>query len=271
MKMNNVIKIAAYTMRDQMRYKSFYVLLGLSILFVLTIRGCYNASYTVNGEILDAAAVAWQVSKIVFHLIAAGMLLMVSMLAMKIFSRDHEDGSVVMFLSRSVSRWQYVLGRVAGTWVFALVFMFILHLTIFLTVWVKTGTVIPGYLAASLVCSLNLLFAIACVCFFSLFMPDFISALFTMGILFVGFISDGGYQIINSDIARSVIPSSINGGPALWRVLYPKVFMVQAYADAIISKSEFHGMGPVNPLVNLSFFILLIMMFMVGCFNRRPV
>jgi ABC-type transport system involved in multi-copper enzyme maturation permease subunit len=269
--MNNVIKITAYTMRDQMRHKSFYILLGLSILFVLTIRGCYDGRYTVNGKMVDTAAVAWHVSKIVFHLVAAGMFLMVSMLSMKIFSRDHEDGSVVLFLSRPVFRWQYVLGRVAGTWALCFVFMFILHLTIFLTVWVKTGAVISGYLTASLVCSINLLFVIACVCFFSLFMPDFISALFAMGILFVGFISDGGYQIINSNIARSAIPSSTNWEPALWRVLYPKVFMVQAYADAIISKSEFHGMGPLHPLLNLSFFILLIMTLMLGCFNRKEI
>ncbi len=167
-------------MRDQMRHKSFYVLLGLSILFVLTIRGCYDGGYTVNGKMVDNATVAWHVSKIVFHLISSGMFLMASMLSMKIFSRDHEDGSVVLFLSRSVFRWQYVLGRVTGTWVLCLVFMFILHLTIFLTVWAKTGTIISGYLTASLVCSINLLFVIACVCFLSLFMPDFISAFFTM-------------------------------------------------------------------------------------------
>jgi hypothetical protein len=149
--------------------------------------------------------------------------------------------------------------------------MFILHVTIFLTVWAKTGTVIPGYLTASLVCSINLLFVIACVCFLSLFMPDFISAFFTMGILFVGFISDGGYQIINSDIVRSAVPVSTNGGPALWRIVYPKVFMLQAYADAIISKSEFHNMGPFHPLLNLSFFILLILMLTLGCFNRKEI
>jgi ABC-2 type transport system permease protein len=269
--MNNVIKITAYTIRDQMRHKSFYVLLGLSILFVLTIRGCYDGGYTINGKLVDNATVAWHVSKIVFHLIAVGMFLMVSMLSMKIFSRDHADGSVVLFLSRSVFRWQYVLGRVAGTWALCLVFMFILHLTIFLTVWAKTGTIISGYLTASLVCSINLLFVIACVCFLSLFMPDFISALFTMGILFVGFISDGGYQIINSDIARSVVPSTTDWGVALWRVLYPKVFMVQAYADAVISKNEFHNMGPFHPLLNLSVFILLIMTFMLVSFNRKEI
>ena len=258
-------------MRDQMRHKSFYVLLGLSILFILTIRGCYDSGYAVNGKMVDTAAVAWHVSKIVFHLIAAGMFLMVSMLSMKIFSRDHGDGSIVLFLSRSVFRWQYVIGRITGTWALCLAFMFILHLTIFLTVWVKTGTIISGYLTASLLCSINLLFVIACVCFLSLFMPDFISAFFTMGILFVGFISDGGYQIINSDIVRSAVPSSANGGPALWRVLYPKVFMLQAYADAIISKSEFHNMGPIHPLLNLSLFILLILILMLGYFNRKEI
>ena len=258
-------------MLDQMRHKSFYVLLGLSILFILMIRGCYDGEYMVNGRMVDNTAVAWHVSKIVFHLITAGMFLMVSMLSMKIFSRDHEDGSVVLFLSRSVVRWQYVLGRVTGTWALCLVFMFILHLTIFLTVWVKTGTLISGYLTASFVCSISLFFVIACICFLSLFMPGFISALFTMGMLFVGFISDGGYQIFNSDIVRAAVPSSINLEPALWQVLYPKVFMVQAYADTIISKGELHKMGPFHPLLNLFFFIFLIMVLMVNAFNRKEI
>ena len=71
--MNNVIKISVYTMKDQMRHKSFYVLLALSILFILMIRGCYDGDYQVNGKMVDNAMVAWHVSKIVFHLITAGM------------------------------------------------------------------------------------------------------------------------------------------------------------------------------------------------------
>ena len=55
------------------------------------------------------------------------------------------------------------------------------------------------------------------------------------------------------------------------RVLYPKVFMVQAYADTLISKSEFHNMGPIHPLLNLSFFILLIMILILGRFNRKEI
>lgn len=260
-----------YTMRDQMRHKSVYVLLTLCALFVLMVRGCYDGGYMVNGKMVDNAVVAWHVSKIVFHLITVGMFLMVSMLSMKLFSRDQADGSVVLFLSRSVSRWQYVIGRVIGTWALCLVFMFILHMTIFVMVWAKSGTAIPGYLSASLICSISLLFVIACVCALSLFMPDFISGLFTLGVLFVGFISDGGYQIINSDMVRSAIPASVNMDPALWRVFYPKVFMVQAYADAIISNREYHTMGPFHPLVNLSVFILIIMALLLGGFNRKEI
>ena len=269
--MDNVIKITAYTIRDGMRHKSFFALLLVSVLFVWMIRGCYDARYTVNGQMLDNADVVWQVSKFTFHMIAAGMFLMVSMLSMKIFSRDRDDGSAVLFLSRPILRRQYVLGRIAGTWALCFGFMFILHLTIFLTVWVKTGALVPAYLTASVVCSLNLLFVIGCTCYLTLFLPDVVSALFTLGILFVGFISDGGYQIFQSALVRSAGPVASNGGPALWRVLYPKVFMVQAYADTIISKSELHAMGPLHPVLNLTIYILIVTALMLAAFNRKEI
>jgi len=269
--MNNFFKITGYTIRDQIRHKSFYVLLGISILLVLMIRGCYNSEYMVNGKALDSIEVAWHVSRIVFQVIAAGMFLMAAMLSMSIFSRDHADGSLVIFLSRSVFRWQYVFGRVVGTWILCLVFMFILHATIFLTIWTKTGVIISGYLTASLISSINLLFIIACVCLLSLFMPDFISVIFTMGILLVGFVSDGGYQIINSEMLKTMAPNVVNADPALWRILYPKVFMVQTYAGSFITKSEFNNMGPFHPVMNLFFFILLLMALMLIRFNKKEV
>jgi ABC-type transport system involved in multi-copper enzyme maturation permease subunit len=254
-----------------MRHKSFYVLLGISILLVLMIRGCYNGEYVVNGKALDSIEVAWHISRIVFQIIAAGMFLMAAMLAMSIFSRDHADGSLVLFLSRSVFRWQYVFGRVIGTWILCLVFMFILHTTIFLTIWTKSGVIISGYLTASLISSMNLLFIIACVCLLSLFMPDFISAIFTLGVLFVGFVSDGGFQLVNSDMLKSMSPNVVNADPALWRILYPKVFMLQAYAGSFITKGEFNNMGPFHPVLNLFFFILLLMTLMLIRFNKKEV
>lgn len=270
-KMNNFIKIAGYTIRDQLRNKSVYVLLGFSILLILMIRGCYNSELMVNGKALDHAQVAWYVSRIVFQIIAAGMFLMAAVLSMRTFSRDQADGSLVLFLSRSVFRWQYVFGRVVGAWALCLVFMFILHAAIFLTVWTQSGLIISEFLTASLISSINLLFIIACVCLLSLFIPGFISVIFTMGILFVGFVSDGGYQIVNSQIIKSVAPDVVNSSPALWRILYPKVFMLQSYAGSFISKSEFINLGPFHPAMNLIFFILFLMTLLLICFKIKEV
>jgi len=83
-----------------------------------------------------------------------------------------------------------------------------------------------GYLTAFLVCSINLLFVIACVCFLSLFLPDFISALFTMGILFVGFISDGGYQLINSEHRKIRCPVLNQSGTCLMEGFISQGFYV---------------------------------------------
>jgi len=269
--MNLFLKITGYTIRDQMRHKSFYVLIGFCLLFVLMVRGCYSGQYVVNGKLLDSVAMAWYVSNIVFQVIAAGMFLMVILLSMKIFSRDHDDGSLVLFLSRPVFRQQYILGRIAGTWFLCLVFMFILHAAVFLTVWTKTGAIIFGYLAASLVCSINLLFIAVLVCFLSLHLPDFISAVFTVGLLFVGYISDGGYQILNSQILKAAIPSAVPSTPALWRILFPKVYMVQAYAGSIIEQSSFHNMGPINPIVNVFIYIVLIAALLLSGFNKKEI
>lgn len=270
--MNNFIKITGYTILDQIRSKSFYLLLGISILSVMMLRGCYGTHASVNGRQVDGVNLAWEVSKIAFQVISAGMFLMVAMLSMKLFSRDLEDGSTVLFLSRPVVRRDYVLGRVMGTWLLSICFMLVLHGTIFFTVWSKTGGVTPEFMIASLVCSINLLFVILCVSLLSLYLPDFISALFTLGILFIGFISDGGHLLMTSVMAKAVTSETTAVAHLpLWRIIYPKLFMVQSYAGTIISHKEFTNIGPIHPLLNVFLFVVLLGAVLVVCFDKKEI
>lgn len=251
-KMNNLIRISVITIKDQMRQKSFYLLLAIAVVFVLLIRGCYQGDYSVNGRQVDNVSVAWHASLILFHVIAAGMFLMTSMLSMAIFSRDRDDGSMVMFLSHSVDRWQYVLGRIAGIWVLSTAFMFILHLTIFLIVLANTGGMITGYLTASLLCSVNLLFAIVLTCFLSLFLPNVMAAIFTLGIIGISFISDGVYRAMQSELIRQMISSENHA--SLWRILFPKVYMLQHYASTLITNNALDGMSATYVWLNIVFY-----------------
>ena len=73
--MRNFRKIAAYTIVDLVHHKSFYVMLTISIFFVLLLKGCYKGDYMVNGQHISSNMVAWNASIIAFHIIAAGTLL----------------------------------------------------------------------------------------------------------------------------------------------------------------------------------------------------
>lgn len=269
--MNNLFKISLYTIRDQVRHKSFYVLLGISILFVLLIRGCYNADFSMNGQQVDNVTFAWYASKIAFHIIAFGMFLMTALLTMRTFTHDIIDGSIVMFLSRPVSRWQYAFGRVIGTWLLMAVFMLILHCIIFLTAWMKTGGIIPGYLLASLLCSINLLFVILFVFLLSMHIPDFIAAFATLGIIIIGFISEGGYQLMQNNAIKSALPEGVIKDPALWRILYPKIYLLQNWAVTLIDKSSFDFMGPVHPVLNVLFYSVLVGALLVVSINKKEI
>jgi len=235
-----------------MRQKSFYLLLAVAVAFVLLIRSCYQADYTVAGRPVDQMTLAWHASLIVFHVIAAAMFLMTALLSMGLFSRDREDGSMVMLLCRPVDRWQYVLGRIVGIWLLSTAFMLILHLTLFLIVLANTGMMIPGYLSASLLCAVNLLFATVLTCFLALFLPNIMAAAFTLGVVGISFLSDGTFQAMQSALLRHMVAGESQ--VALWRILFPKVYMLQHYASTWITTSAFDGMPPIYVVANIVFY-----------------
>jgi ABC-type transport system involved in multi-copper enzyme maturation permease subunit len=261
-------KIACYTIADRMKPKSIYLFLFVSIGLLITTRGCYSADYVINGRHVESI---WHVSRIVFQAISMAMLLMATMISMRIFTRDQNDGSVQMFLSRPVRRWEYALGRIFGTWLLTTAFMFILHLTVLVIIWLHTDKMPLGYIGASLICSVNLLFVICAVCLFSIFLPDFISAFFTLGLLCAGYVSDGGYKLLNTETITAFAAQPVDITLSTWRVLYPKLFMVQAYADSLITDTEFVTIGAIHPLINVGFFIVFLLALTVFVFNKKSI
>jgi len=86
-----------------------------------------------------------------------------------------------------------------GLWVVSFLFMFVLHLTITIITYFNTGGVMPGYLAASLLCSLNVLFMVLMVSLLSLVLHDFAAAFLSVGIVAISFISDTIDKVAHSD------------------------------------------------------------------------
>jgi ABC-type transport system involved in multi-copper enzyme maturation permease subunit len=268
--MRKFIHIVRYTVADLLHQKSFFIMLAVSIGFVLLLRGCYKGNYVVNGQAVNGVTIAWHASIIAFHVVSAGVLLIAAILSMNLFRRDREDGTLEYILSKPVHRNTYVFGRVAGVWLVSFGFMFILHLTIFLITLISAGGTMPGYLLASAVCSANVLFMVLLVCLFSLFMPDFAAAFVGLGVAGISYISDIVFQIMQNGMVQSALGNSYARVSA-WRLAWPKVSSLQYYAVSLVDKSPFHSMGPVHPFVNILLYTAITAVLIAVAFRKREI
>jgi ABC-type transport system involved in multi-copper enzyme maturation permease subunit len=257
-----IIKIAKYTLTDEVRQRSFVVMFFICVIFVFLMRGCYHGNYMVNGQELDAGAIVGSVSRATFHVIAAGVMLLTALFSMRVFRRDREEGMQSSILSKPITRRQYVMGKILGLWVLSTFFMFILHAIIFVTASITLKVVMPGYLAASLLCSFNLLFVVIAVLLLSLLMPDVIAFLCVMGIGIVSFVADGIFAISRSQMAQAMMQQQGSQPDWTgWRVVYylwPKLSGTQNFASSFIGSEGFHELGSIYPLINVLIYCLIL-------------
>ncbi len=257
-----IIRIAKYTLTDEVWQKSFVVMFVICAIFIFLIRGCYQGNYMVNGQVLDAGTIIRAVSKVTFHVIAAGVMLVTALLSMRVFRRDRDDGMQSCILSKPIARWQYVAGKILGLWALSIIFMFILHSIVFITTSINLKVIMPEYLIASLLCSFNLLFVVVAVLLLSLLMPDIVAFLCVIGIGIIGFVADGIFAISHSQMAQTMIqqPGSL---PDLtgWNIVYylwPKLSGTQQFASSLIGSEGFQGFVSIYPLINVLIYVLIL-------------
>jgi ABC-type transport system involved in multi-copper enzyme maturation permease subunit len=268
--MRSFLSVVKFTAQDILRQKSFFVLLAIAAGFVLLLRGCYKGSYSVNGQALDSLTIAWHASIIAFHVVAVGVLLIAAILSMGMFRRDREDGSAQYILSKPIDRSVYALGRVAGLWIVSSGFMIVLHFAIFIITLVSAGGTMPGYLTASCVCCVNVLFMVLLVCLLSLFLPDFAAALVGLGIAGISYASDTMFHFMQMSIVHSVTGDLFTHVP-VWRAAWPKISSLEYFAASLIDKSQFTAMGHVHPLIVMLCYVLVASACIVVAFRTREI
>jgi ABC-type transport system involved in multi-copper enzyme maturation permease subunit len=270
-----IIRIAKYTLADEVKQKSFVIMFVICAVFILLSRSCYQGNYMVNGEVLDAETVIPVVSKMTFHVIAAGAMFLTALLSMRVFRHDRDDGMQSCILSKPIDRWQYVAGKILGLWSLSFIFMFILHNIVFIIAFINLKVVMPEYLIASLLCSFNLLFVVVAVLLLSLLMLDIVAFLCVMGIGIVGFVADGIFAISHSQTAQAMIRQpDLQSDLTWWKVVYylwPKLSGTQQFASSVIGNGWFHGLGSIYPLINVLIYDLILGMLLFRRFRNEDI
>lgn len=270
-----IINIAKYTFADEVRQRSFVVMFVICVISIFLTRGCYQGNYMVNGQALDAGAVVGAVSKATFHVITVAVMLLAALLSMRVFRRDRDDGMQSSILSKPITRWQYVMGKILGLWALSTLFMFILHAALCVIVSVTLKEVVPGYLAASLLASFTLLFVVVAVLLLSLFVPDIVAFLCVMGIGVVDLATEALYALSSSRMATAMMPPSdaLAQSSVSWvKVLHygwPKLSGAQHFASAFIGGDGFHGSA--YPVVNLFLYCLILGVLLFRRFGNEDI
>jgi len=254
-----IIRIARYTLTDEIRQKSFIVMFVICALFIFLVRGCYQGNFMVNGQALDAETVIRVVSKLTFHVIAVGAMLLTALISMRVFRRDRDDGMQSSILSKPIDRWQYVAGKILGLWALSVIFMFSLHSVVFIIASINLEILLPEYLLASLLSSFNLLFVVVAVLLLSLLMSDIFAFLCVLGIGIVGVVADGIYALSHSPMAQAMIGQSGSQSDwTFWKAIYylwPKLSGAERFASSFIGGE---GLASIYPLINVLFYVLIL-------------
>jgi ABC-type transport system involved in multi-copper enzyme maturation permease subunit len=215
----------------------------------------------VNGQALSADAISWTLSKVIFHVIAAGAMFIAALLTMRVFKRDREEGMLSCIMAKPIDRWQYVTGKILGLWALSVLFMFILHSIVFFIASLSMKTLVPAYLVASLLCSINLLFVVLTVFLLSLMLPDIAAFLCAVGIGLASLAANSIYTLSQSPMGQAMMQQSADRAPSGftgWKAVYylwPNLFGTQQSAATLIGND---GGVPVYPLMNVLFYCLIL-------------
>lgn len=269
------MRIARYTLTDDVRQKSFIVMCVVCVLAILLIRGCYSGSVMMNGRMLDAESVIGMMSKVMFHLIALGAMFLAALLTMRVMKRDRDEGMQACILSKPIARRQYVAGKVLGLWALSALFMFALHGLVFIVASVSAGAVLPQYLAASLLCFLNLLFVVVACLWLSLVMPDVMAFLCVTGIAIISFVADGIFNFSRSSMGQALMQPSGSasdiGGWTVFYWLWPQIAGTERFGSSLLAWEGFPGFMSVYPLVNILAYVVVLGALLFRRFDREDI
>jgi ABC-type transport system involved in multi-copper enzyme maturation permease subunit len=216
------------------------------------------------------------VSKGMFNFVATVAMIIAALFSMRIINRERGDGTQSTILSKPVSRYEYIIGRAAGLWAVTFLFMFALHAIIFAIGLLKTGEATPGFLLASLLCSIDILFVVCFVMLMSLYLPDFACFIIISAIGLIGYIGDGVYSISQSRMVQDAFIGNAAQLPdiSVWKIVYlalPKLSTVQLFASSFISNEPFDYAGPIHPMINIVLYCTASIVLLLVLFQKQDV
>ena len=104
--------IAKLGFKECLHYRIFYFILIMAVFFIFLGKSCTPQISTNNSMIIDLKTQQNAAMKAGFHGIIFWSVMLCGLLSSNLLSKEEEEGTVAMTLSRPVSRAQFVAGKI---------------------------------------------------------------------------------------------------------------------------------------------------------------
>jgi len=268
--LKQILAVAGNTIKEGLRNKLFYILLGVALLFLLLARGCMSGDMQIQSRQLTPDEVAAFGTTIGFHVIIFWGLTLAGLLSMGALLGDIETGVITVFISKPISRFQYLVGKFVGISAVVLLNIAILGAGFFLLAYLKAGTWPFELFIALGVFTLNVFMLISFIFLVSLATARIIAMVFGI----VGYIFSVGIDIpfYFDAIRKGMEESGSVVTLTIFKVLYfafPQWGSTQFYAASFVSDLFGNSVMSFWPAIHTLVYTILFWLLMVLFFMRK--
>ncbi len=265
--MRQILAIAGNTIKEGLRNKMFYILLGIALVFILIGRGCMSGSMNIQNRQLTPDQMVSFGTTIGFFIISFWGLTLAGLLSMGAIVSDVETGVITTFISKPLSRLEYLLGKFVGVLAVVLLNVVVLALGFSILAFLKAGLFPFSLLAALGIFVLNIMLLISFIFLVSLVTSRVIAMVF--GIL--GYVFSTVFDIfVYFDAVREKL---IGAATAQWiaKIIYfafPQWGSTWFYSASFINDFFSQSMS-FWPVAHTVLYLGLIWTLMAFVFSRK--
>jgi ABC-type transport system involved in multi-copper enzyme maturation permease subunit len=220
---------------------------------------------TVNQTLLQTKEVIGVARTISFHLVTFWGVLLAILIGAQIYKEEYRNGHLEMILSKPIPRWNYLLGRLIGSYIILLISLFSLGLinniiynirlqTFDLQIWLGFGVV-----------TFEILLVVIFVSTLSLILPRFISIIIALIAYLINFIMSIG--IVKETVNLPETPKTTK---IIWKTIYyitPQIAEIQSIASKTMSRTPLN-IHDYKILIHSGGYCLILVGIAIVIFNR---
>ena len=249
--------IAKVGFKECLRYRIFYFILIIAIFFIFLGKSCTPQMSTNNSMIIDLKTQQNLAMKVGFHGIIFWSVMLCGLLSSNLLSKEEEEGTVAMTLSRPVSRAQFVAGKILSVIMISTFNLIMLSGVFLFLFYVEMKQFNPSILLSFLIMVISLILYALMTVALSFFIPRIVTPLVSMFIyLFTLWIALPAYF---DTIKYIWIPS---GRIEMFYKYLPKFGDIQFFSASFIDVSAKNYdimLSCINALFYIFFFWFLIL------------